>query len=115
MAADLAQDVRYGFRTLRRGPVLTAVALITLAVAIGANTAIFSLLDVLVLRDLPVRDPARLVQFRWQYPGDPPMNNFGLQNYEHYRDHNSVFSDVIGTSRTVRVEARARPNTERRR
>jgi predicted permease len=78
--------------------VFTTVALLTLALAIGANTAIFSLVNVLVLRDLPVRDPASLVQFLWQYPGDPPLSFFSAQQYEDFRDTNSVFSDVIGTA-----------------
>jgi len=102
--ADLAQDVRHGCRTLRRSPGFTTVALVTLALGIGANTAIFSLIDVLILRDLPVRDPARLVQFIWRYPGDPPLNFFSPQNYEQYRDRNTVFSDVIGTA-SLRVDS----------
>ena len=97
-ARDLIQDARYGWRALRRSPVFTTVALLTLALGIGANTAIFSLIDVLMLRDLPVRDPARLVQFTWTYPGDPPLNLFSVADYEHYRDHNSVFSDMLGTA-----------------
>ena len=72
--------------------------MLTLAIAIGANTAIFSLLNVLVFRDLPVRDPGGLVQFRWQYPGDPPLNLFSAGNYAHVRDHNTVFSDLIGVA-----------------
>lgn len=96
--ADLAQDVRHGFRTMRRSPGFTIVACVTLALGIGANTAIFSLVNVLVWRDLPVRDPESLVQFTWQYPGDPPMHSFSTQNYEHYRDRNDVFSDLIGTA-----------------
>jgi hypothetical protein len=97
---DSTQDARYGLRLLRRSPVFTSVALLTLALAIGANTAIFSLVNMLVLRDLPVRDPARLVQFIWQYAGDPPMDLFSAQNYRQYRDHNSVISDLIGISPT---------------
>jgi putative ABC transport system permease protein len=58
----LWQDLRYAVRTYRKTPAFTLVALLTLTLAIGANTAIFSLLNALVLRDLPVRDPASLVQ-----------------------------------------------------
>jgi putative ABC transport system permease protein len=107
--ADLAQDARYAVRTLRRTPIFTTVALVTLASAIGANTAIFSLLNVLLLRDLPVRQPAGLVQFHWTYPGDPPLNLFSVDTYENYRDHNSVFSDMLGTGsvRLVSQSARA--------
>ena len=93
---DLLKDTRFGARMLRRAPLVTAVALLTLTLAIGANSAIFSLVDPLLFRDLPVRDPASLVQFTFQYPRDPPLNMFSLANYELYRDHNSVFSDMFG-------------------
>ena len=58
---DLLRDVRYGFRMLTRTPVFTVVALLSLTLGIGANTAIFSLVDAVLLENLPVRDPARLV------------------------------------------------------
>jgi predicted permease len=93
---DLLQDLRYASRTLRRSRGFTAVALVTLTLAIGANTAIFSLIDPLLFRDLPVRDPSRLVEFVWRYPGDPPLNLFGIPYYERYRDHNTAFSDIAG-------------------
>ena len=93
---DLLQDARFGARMLRRAPLVTAVALLTLTLAIGANSAIFSLVDPLLFRDVPVRDPASLVQFTFQYPRDPPLNIFGLANYEQYRDGNHVFSDLFG-------------------
>ena len=83
--ADWIRDLRYTARTLRANPVFTIVTLLTLALAIGANTTIFSLIDPLVFRSLPVREPGRLVQFTWQYPGDPPLNMFGLQIYADYR------------------------------
>lgn len=96
---DLGQDLRYGSRTLRRSPVFSVVAILTLTLAIGANTAIFSILNVLMLRSLPVRDPGSLVQFSWLYPRDPPQNFFSVANYELYRDHNHVFTDLFGIAR----------------
>ena len=105
-AADFVQDLRYGARTLRRAPLFTAVTLATLTLAIGANTAAFSLVDPLMFRALPVRDPGSLVQFTWRYPGDPPLNMFGLENYAEYRDRNTVFSDMIGLA-PLRTESPA--------
>ena len=96
---DLLQDARFGARMLQRAPLVTAAALLTLTLAIGANSAIFSLVDPLLFRDVPVRDPASLVQFTYQYPGDPPLNIFGLAYYERVRDGNHVFSDLFGLAR----------------
>src|ERR1700716_4117960 len=58
---DFFEDIRYGFRSMLRSPALTVVALLSLALGIGANTAIFSFLDAVMLRSLPVKDPAHLV------------------------------------------------------
>ncbi len=58
------QDLRYGARLLRRNPAFTAVALLSLMLGIGANTAIFQLLDAVRLRSLPVKEPSQLVEVR---------------------------------------------------
>jgi hypothetical protein len=62
---DLGRDLRYGLRTLVRSQGFTATALLSLALGIGANAGIFSLLDQILLRPLPVREPERLVQVDW--------------------------------------------------
>ena len=62
---ELAADLRYGVRQLRRAPAFTLVATLTLTLAIGANAAIFSLVDAVLIKSLPVREPARLRQLSW--------------------------------------------------
>ena len=65
---DLARDVRHGLRTLRRTPVFTAVALLTLALAVGANTAIFSILNGVILRPLDYPKPEQLMYLTTEFP-----------------------------------------------
>jgi predicted permease len=65
----LAQDLRYGLRAMRRDPLFASAAILSLALGIGANTAIYSFLDSVLLRPLPVRDPDSLVIMRWQAKG----------------------------------------------
>jgi len=101
----LWQDIRYALRMMRRSPGFTAVAVLSLG--IGANTAIFSLINTLMLRLLPVREPEQLVELLSRYPGEPRLNAFSWQSYEHYRDHNHVFSDLIGTSGSSPLNVRS--------
>src|SRR5580704_11249180 len=99
------QDVRYALRGMRRSPGFTAVALLSLTLGIGANTAIFSLVETAMLRMLPVSRPEELVELLQKYPGEPRGNGYwSWRSYEHFRDNNHVFSALIGTS----IDNRAR-------
>jgi len=95
---DLRSDVRYAARALRKDPGFTGVAVLTLALGIGATTAIFSLINTLMLRTLPVRNAEQLVELLFKYPGDPRLNSYGPKDYEYFRDENHVFSDLIGVA-----------------
>ncbi|HEY6938339.1 MAG TPA: ABC transporter permease [Terriglobales bacterium] len=93
----LLQDVRYGIRMLRKSPGFTSVALLVLTVGIGANVAIFSVVNTVLLRPLPYHDPARLVMLWESLPGIG-YGQLGTSSGEYldYRDRNRVFSGIAG-------------------
>jgi putative ABC transport system permease protein len=94
----LAQDLFYAIRSFRRTPVFTAVAVLSLALGIGANTAIFTLVDQLILRLLPVRNPEQIVILAGQgrhYGGNNGRNALAYPMYQDLRDRNSVFSAMM--------------------
>jgi predicted permease len=94
----LAQDIRYGIRTLAKNPAFSLVAVTTLALGIGANTAMFSLLDQVVLRLLPVSRPEQLVIVAERgnhYGGSFGVNDVSYPMYEDLRDNNHVFSGMF--------------------
>jgi predicted permease len=96
----LWQDLRYAGRRVRKSPAFTVVVVATLALGIGANTAIFTLIDAVMLRNLPVQDPARLVLFfdgisAGAYSGDGfPGDIFSFAAWEYFRDHNEAFAGL---------------------
>ncbi len=113
----LAQDVRYGWRTLRKNPLFTAMAVLSLALGIGANTAIYSVMDAIMIRALPVRAPGELVILNWHAKQEPVVvrshngsnyddpgggmtsPDFPWPAYELLHNRNSVFSTLFAYKR----------------
>ena len=95
----ILHDIRFALRLMRKSPVFTAVVVISLALGIGANTAIFSLINAIMLRQMPVERPDQLVAFVQRHPGqDRNDDSMEWSSYEHFRDNNRVFSELTGVS-----------------
>jgi predicted permease len=95
----LAQDLRYAVRMLSKSPAFTCIVTLSLALGIGANTALFSLVDDLLLRSLPVREPDRLVQVRQTVTVlgiTKVATSFPKDAFDYIRRHNQVFSEIVG-------------------
>jgi len=104
---NLVQDIRYAWRGLRRSPGFAAVAIGSLALGIGANTAIFTLVYAVMLKTLPVKNPHELVELLQKYPSDPRGNGYWSRaSFEHFRDNNHVFSVMSGSSTDNHAEVR---------
>jgi hypothetical protein len=114
MLETVIQDLRYGLRILRKHPGFTVVAVLTLALGIGANTAMFSVLDAVMIQTLPVRSADQLLMLKWTARGFPSViedlegnslkgpngdgimgEAFSYPSYESLRAQNTVFSDVV--------------------
>ena len=102
----LWQDLRYAVRTLRHNPGFTAAAILSLALGIGANTAIFSLLRALVFRPLPVARPGELVQLTYTFPTTSPDNwnvFFDYPHLERFREQAHTVAGILATTGTGRM------------
>src|SRR5437899_9135916 len=108
---SLIKDVRYAVRSLLKHPAFTLVSVITLALGIGANTAIFTVLNAVMLRALPVKDPEQLVFL--SNPDRHGVNGgqetgtrflFAFHEFEWLRDHNQVFSEVFAVQSALSTQ-----------
>jgi predicted permease len=88
------QDLRYAARTLARNPAFTAVATVVLALGIGANTAVFSVVNAVLLRPLPFPEPERLVEVHLAAPKGDPRGPVSALDFEDWREENHVFRDI---------------------
>ena len=110
--AVILRDFLYSVRTLRRSPVFLAIAVLSLGLGIGANTAIFTLVNQLILQPLPVRDPAQLVMLAGRgkhYGGNNGPDRISYPMYQEIRDKNQVFSGMFckfGTNFSLSFEGR---------
>ena len=97
---EIRADVRYALRVMRKSPGFTLVAVLTLAMGIGANTAIFSLIDALMLRMIPVERPRELYQVQWRRPqGGQPGDSITNVLWENLRSRQDVFASVASWGR----------------
>src|SRR4051812_13019080 len=98
--AALLQDLRYSLRSLRKSPVFLSVAVLSLALGIGANTAIFTLIHQLILQPLPVKNPEQLVMLAGRgkhYGGNNGPDRLSYPIYQEIRDKNEGFSGMFCT------------------
>jgi hypothetical protein len=112
---NILRDIQFALRSFRKSPVFTVVAVLSMALRIGANTAIFSLIDQLILRPLPIRDPQAVVLLKgagFHYGSNHGINMLSYPMYQDIRDRNTVFSGMmcrasltanIGTSSQVEI------------
>jgi predicted permease len=104
---SLMQDIRYAFRQLRKSPGFAVTVVVTLALGIGANAAVFTMFDQVLLRMLPVQQPQNLVRFEWSGSFSGSMSSFGGNSnnyfsypaYKELRDHNQVFTGILAADK----------------
>jgi len=96
----LLKDLRYGIRMLAKTPGFTLVAVLSLALGIGVNTTVFSLLDAVILRSLPIQQPEQIVDIATRVAGGEPHNDFSYPLYAGLRDHNDALAGMLAYSDT---------------
>src|SRR5262249_35890069 len=102
----IAQDVKFGLRLCRKNTIVTAAAVVSLSLALGACAAAFSLIDALVLRPLPVNNPERLVYAVYREPDEPEDNAaFNYPLFERMRDASRAQAQLFGMSYQSRRDA----------
>ncbi|HEY9225874.1 MAG TPA: ABC transporter permease, partial [Gemmatimonadaceae bacterium] len=108
--SGIAEDVRYGARMLAKHLAFTLVAVISLGVGIGATTTVFSAMNAILLRPLPVKDPASLVAVNKPAQGGTPIHAISYLELLDYRARTNVFSDIVAwTERSASVELDGQP------
>src|SRR5690349_10887123 len=90
----MLQELRHAFRLLAKNPGFTAIAALSLALGIGANSAIFSLVDAILLRPLPVRNPSEIVNITSDTPSRP-LSRVSYPDYRDLRDRSRSFSGLV--------------------
>lgn len=123
----LSQDLRYGWRTMSKNPLFATMAVLSLALGIGANTAIFSVLDAIMIRVLPVKNPGELVILNWRARREPDRHagskysepggntispDFPWPAYELLQRHNSVFSSLFAYQSAGQLHLEVRGQAE---
>ncbi len=110
--ANVGQDVRYATRVLKKAPAFTLLAVAVLAIGIGANAAIFSLVDALLLRPLPFHEPTELVKL-WEHPPGYAHNSVSPLNFLDWSEQNQVFTSMTAISGGSRVLSNPHGSPER--
>ncbi|HEX8880499.1 MAG TPA: ABC transporter permease [Candidatus Acidoferrum sp.] len=111
---DFVHDLRYGLRMLRKSPGFTAVGVLTLALGIGANTAIFSVVNAVLLRPLPFKDPGRLADlWRYDLKLGVPQDQMSYPDFLDLRNQNTVFSSMAAFCEQQSIVLTSRGEPER--